>query len=66
MSWWACQKKRWRWELAAVTLSAAQLPAAWGQHLETWEVCHLEGSYIMYSCRRMQTVTQTYETEDYS
>lgn len=33
-------------EPAAGILSAAQLPAAWDQHLEIWEVCPLEGSHI--------------------
>lgn len=45
LRWWrAGRRKRWKWEPAAGTPFATQLPAAWGQHLETWEVCHLEGS----------------------
>lgn len=47
LRWWrADQKKRWKWGLAAGTPFATQLPAAWGQHLETWEVCHLKGPLL--------------------
>ena len=46
-------KKRWTLEPVAVTLSVAQPPAVWDQHLETWEVCPREGSH-------MKSVTQTH------
>lgn len=43
--WWRVIQ-RWRRAPAVGTPSVAQLPAVWGQHPETWEVCCLKGAVV--------------------